>query len=54
MTIKTNEDGDAILLFIGVRDKGGIIKGSRYVRILKYDKNQNKIKDHWEMKGKAS
>ena len=51
--IKTNEAGEAIQAFIG-KMVDGTIKGDRYARILKYDRNGIKIKDHWERKGKAS
>jgi hypothetical protein len=32
----------------------GKIKGERYARTLKYDREGNLIKDHWELKGKAT
>jgi len=51
---KTDDKGNAVLLFIGKADKNGQIKGSRYKRVLKFDTKGNKIKDHWELKGKAS
>lgn len=54
VAFKTDEKGNAILLFIGKANEDGEIKGSRYTRVLKYDNKGNKIKDHWEMKGKAS
>jgi hypothetical protein len=51
---KTDDKGNAILLFIGKVNADGQIKGSRYARVLKYDTKGNKIKDHWELKGKAT
>lgn len=54
IAFKTDEQGQAILLFIGRKDPSGSIKGERYVRILKRDKNGLIIKDHWDLKGKAS
>jgi hypothetical protein len=54
MSIKTDEQGNAVLLFIGRRNSTGNIKGERYARTLKYDRNGQRIKDHWELKGKAS
>ena len=54
IAFKTDEKGSPVLLFIGKRGADGTIKGERYVRTLKYDADGNKMKDHWEMKGKAS
>jgi hypothetical protein len=54
LSIKTDEDGNAILLFIGKRGPTGNIKGERYARTLKYDRNGLLIKDHWELKGRAT
>ena len=51
---KTDEKGNPILLFIGTMNATGKIKGNRYTRVLRFDAKGNKIKDHWEMKGKAS
>jgi len=50
---KTDELGNPVLLFIGKKNEQGNIKGERYARTLKYDKDGTKIKDHWELKGKA-
>lgn len=52
--IKTNEEGAAIQAFIGELTEKGTIKGHRYARTLKYDREGKKIKDHWERKGYAS
>ena len=42
----------------GVQEKErvqqGVIKGDRYARTLKYDRDGKLIKDHWERKGKAT
>lgn len=54
ISFKTNEDGDAILLFIGKKTAQGTIKGERYSRTLKKDKEGKIFKDHWELKGKAT
>jgi len=54
LAFKTDEDGNPILLFMGKRDENGTVKGDRYARTLKYDRAGNKIKDHWELKGKAT
>ena len=54
LTIKTDDAGHAILLFIGKRMPNGHIKGERYARRLLHDKEGKVIKDHWEMKGKST
>jgi hypothetical protein len=54
LSLKTDEQGNAIQAFIGKRNEEGIIKGDRYARTLKYDREGKLIKDHWERKGKAS
>jgi hypothetical protein len=54
VAFKTDKDGNAVLLFIGRKNKEGVIKGNRYARVLKHDANGNIIKDHWEAKGKAT
>lgn len=54
LVLKTDKEGNAIQLFIGKASEEGIIKGDRYARTLKYDRNGKLIKDHWERKGKAS
>lgn len=54
VSIKTNEDGNAMLAFIGKRGPDGNIRGERYARTLKYDRNGQLIKDHWERKGRAT
>ncbi len=54
LSIKTDEHGNAILLFIGKRTEQGTVKGERYVRTLLFDTQGVKIKDHWELKGKAT
>ncbi len=54
IAFRTNEKGNPILLFVGKMNEQGNIKGKRYVRILKYDEKGTVIKDHWELKGKAT
>jgi len=54
LAFKTDEQGNAILLFIGKQQPDGSIKGERYARTLKYDREGLVIKDHWELKGKAT
>lgn len=54
LSFKTDEEGNAILLFIGKKNEQGTIKGERYARTLKKDREGEIFKDHWEMKGKAT
>jgi len=54
LSFKTDEDGNAILLFIGKKTERGTIKGERYARTLKKDREGKIFKDHWELKGKAT
>ena len=54
VSFKTDEDGNPVLLFIGTRNKDGNIKGDRYARTLKKDKEGKIFKDHWELKGKST
>jgi hypothetical protein len=54
LSLKTDEAGNAVLLFIGKKTEQGIIKGERYARTLKKDREGKIFKDHWELKGKAS
>ncbi|SFM66260.1 hypothetical protein SAMN05428949_0352 [Chitinophaga sp. YR627] len=54
LSFKTDEEGNPILLFIGKRTADGNVRGERYARTLKYDREGNRIKDHWELKGQAT
>lgn len=54
MAFKTDEMGRPVLLFLGERVADGKIKGERFTRRLKIDKDGKVIKDHWEHKGKAN
>ena len=54
MAVKTDEEGNPIVLFIGKADDRGLIKGDRYARRLLKDANGIVIKDHWDYKGKTS
>jgi hypothetical protein len=54
IVLKTDGEGNAIQMFMGRADEGGKIKGDRYARTLKYDREGKLIKDHWDRKGKAS
>lgn len=53
-TVKADEAGNAILLFLGRRMENGHIKGERFARRLLFDEEGKVIKDHWEMKGKST
>jgi hypothetical protein len=52
--VKTDGDGNAVVLFLGKKKADGSIAGERYARTLKSDSKGIIIKDHWERKGKAS
>jgi hypothetical protein len=54
LSFKTDEEGNAILLFIGKKTEQGTIRGERYARTLKKDREGKIFKDHWELKGKAT
>jgi len=54
MILVTDKEGNPIQLFMGKANHEGIIKGDRYARTLKYDREGHLIKDHWERKGKAT
>ena len=54
LAFKTDEEGNPILLFIGKKTEKGEIRGERYARTLKKDREGKYIKDHWELKGKAT
>jgi hypothetical protein len=54
LEVKTDSDGNAVLLFIGRRKDDDTISGERYTRTLKYDREGKVIKDHWDLKGKTT
>jgi hypothetical protein len=54
LVLVTDKDGNAVQLFMGKANDDGMIKGDRYARTLKYDRDGHLIKDHWERKGKAT
>jgi hypothetical protein len=53
LTIKTDDAGRPVLLFIGKRDTQGKIKGTRFARRLVTDNASMVIRDHWDNKGKV-
>ena len=54
IVVQSDNEGSAIRVFIGKANDEGVIRGDRYNRTLKKDKDGNIIKDHWERKGRAS
>ncbi|UYQ95695.1 hypothetical protein MKQ68_11340 [Chitinophaga horti] len=54
VSFKTDEVGNPVLLFIGKRTDDGNIRGERYARRLKFADDGTLVKDHWELKGKAT
>lgn len=54
LVLITDKEGNAVQLFMGKATEDGSIKGERYARTLKYDREGHLIKDHWERKGKAT
>lgn len=54
LAVKTDEEGNPVLVFLGKMDEHGKIKGFRYARTLKKDAAGTIFKDHWEQKGPAT
>lgn len=54
LAFKTNEEGNPVLLFLGKMNDKGQVRGMRYSRTLIKNSAGQVIKDHWELKGKAS
>jgi hypothetical protein len=54
VSLQTDEEGNAVRMFIGRRNEEGIVKGERYARRLIRDQEGNIVKDHWDHKGKAT
>ena len=53
LSIKTDDDGNPIVMFIGKMQPNGRIKGERYARTLVRDAHGSLVKDHWDLKGKT-
>lgn len=53
VALKTDEEGNPVLMFIGKKEANGLIKGDRYARRLLKDNEGKIIKDHWDYKGKV-
>jgi hypothetical protein len=54
IAIQTDEEGNAVRLFIGKLKQDGMVKGDRYTRVIVKDKNGAVVKDHWDRKGRSS
>lgn len=54
VVILTDEHGNAVQMFMGKAAADGTIKGDRYARTLKFDRDGRVIKDHWERKGRST
>jgi len=54
IAFKTDAAGHVIQVFVGKRSEDGTIKGERFVRTLKFNRDGTILKDHWEAKGRAS
>jgi hypothetical protein len=52
--VRIGPDGRAWQLFLGKLDPNGRIRGERYVRTYKEGPDGKVIKDHWDLKGRAS
>lgn len=53
LTIVTNNEGEAVSLYIGKRLQDGRIKGEYYSRKIVKDSGGKIIKSHWDNKGKV-
>lgn len=53
LAVKTDSEGNPVVVFVGRKQADGKIKGERYTRTLLRDGNGNLIKDHWDRKGKT-
>lgn len=51
IAIKTDRDGDPMVLLMGHKDDQGQVKGERFARRLKQTLDGHIIKDRWEHKG---
>lgn len=53
LALKTDADGNAVLLFIGKADENGRIRGERFSRRRVEDASGRVVKDHWDNQGSA-
>jgi hypothetical protein len=54
LVLKTDDDGNAIMLFMGKLDADGVVRGERYTRVLKFNSDGSVLKDHWDRKGRTT
>jgi hypothetical protein len=54
MAVETDEQGNAIRLFMGKLQENGRIRGERFARVLIKDAEGKVVKDHWDKKGRCS
>ena len=54
ISIQTDNEGNAVKMFIGKMKEDGMIRGDRYVRNIIKDREGRVIKDHWDRKGSSS
>jgi hypothetical protein len=53
MAVETDEQGNAMRLFMGKIQENGRIRGERYARVFIKDNEGHVVKDHWDKKGKC-
>ena len=53
VVVKTDDQGNATLAFVGKMNDQGEVKGDRYNRKLIYNNDGSVLKDHWDYKGKV-
>ncbi|MFC5408224.1 hypothetical protein ACFPMF_02810 [Larkinella bovis] len=53
VALKTDEDGNPIVMYIGKANDRGLIRGDQFTRRLLRDATGAIIKDHWDHKGKV-
>ena len=53
VAMKTDEEGNPVLLFIGKAGENGMIKGDHFSRRIVKDASGRVVKDHWDYKGKV-
>lgn len=54
VVVRTDEEGQAVQVFLGRADTEGRIRGDRFSRTIVKDREGKVIKDYWERKGKAT
>ena len=54
VAVETDDEGNAVRVFIGRSGPDGNIRGDRYARVVVKAKDGSIVKDHWDRKGKAT